>query len=81
MIVTTNVLEEGIDLQMCNTVIKYDSPCTFASYEQSKGRARMKDSRYLVMLDQNNRQDFLKQYRLYKEIEEELKRVRTPQVS
>lgn len=74
VIVTTNVLEEGIDLQMCNTVIKYDYPSTFASYEQSKGRARMKDSRYMVMLDQRQKDPFLKNYRLYKGIEEELKK-------
>uniref|UniRef100_A0A1Q3FBT5 Putative endoribonuclease dicer n=1 Tax=Culex tarsalis TaxID=7177 RepID=A0A1Q3FBT5_CULTA len=74
VIVTTNVLEEGIDLQMCNSVIKFDHPETFASYEQSKGRARMKDSTYTVMLKTDNREKFLTKYRLYKEIEEELKR-------
>lgn len=72
---TTNVLEEGIDLQMCNTVIKYDHPETFASYQQSKGRARMKDSMYFVMLDHTKREEFLVKYRLYKAIEEELKKV------
>lgn len=75
VIVTTNVLEEGIDLQMCNSVIKFDYPETFASYEQSKGRARMKDSTYTVMLDSDKREKFLKKYLLYKEIEEELRRV------
>lgn len=74
VIVTTNVLEEGIDLQMCNSVIKFDYPETFASYEQSKGRARMKDSTYTVMLDSDKREKFLKKYVLYKEIEEELRR-------
>lgn len=74
VIVTTNVLEEGIDLQMCNTVIKYDHPMTFASYEQSKGRARMKDSEYIVILDNSQKEDFLTKYRLYKAIEEQLKK-------
>nr|QXE98926.1 Dicer-2 [Aedes aegypti] len=74
VIVTTNVLEEGIDLQMCNTVVKYDHPQTFASYQQSKGRARMKNSQYMVMLDNENRHIFLEKYRLYKSIEEELRR-------
>ncbi|XP_058457103.1 endoribonuclease Dcr-2 [Malaya genurostris] len=72
VIVTTNVLEEGIDLQMCNMVIKFDRPETFASYEQSKGRARMRDSQYVVMLDMESRQKFLNQYKLYKDIEHEL---------
>lgn len=74
VIVTTNVLEEGIDLQMCNSVIKFDHPETFASYEQSKGRARMKGSTYTVMLKNDDREKFLTKYRLYKDIEEELKR-------
>ncbi|XP_055622059.1 endoribonuclease Dicer [Toxorhynchites rutilus septentrionalis] len=73
-IITTRVLEEGIDLQMCNVVIKYDHPQTFASYEQSKGRARMKNSSYVVMLDNSKKDDFVKKYRLYKAIETELQR-------
>lgn len=60
---------------MCNTVVKYDHPQTFASYQQSKGRARMKNSQYMVMLDNENRHIFLEKYRLYKSIEEELRRV------
>ncbi|XP_058829652.1 endoribonuclease Dcr-2 [Topomyia yanbarensis] len=74
VIVTTNVLEEGIDLQMCNMVMKFDHPETFASYEQSKGRARMKDSKYVVMLDTANKEKFLVQYKLYKDIESELEK-------
>jgi hypothetical protein len=54
VIVSTNVLEEGIDLQMCNFVVKFDSPKTFASYVQSKGRARMKNSTYLIMVTKKN---------------------------
>lgn len=74
VIVSTNVLEEGIDLQMCNLVIKYDYPETFASYVQSKGRARMKDSHYVIMLDVSKKSDFLQNYILYKAIESELKK-------
>lgn len=73
VIVATNVLEEGIDLQMCNMVIKFDHPQTFASYEQSKGRARMRDSQYVVLLNDREREKFLQQYVLYKAIENKLK--------
>lgn len=48
-IVSTSVLEEGIDLQMCNLVISYDRPENFRAYIQSKGRARMRGSRYIIM--------------------------------
>lgn len=59
LIITTNVLEEGIDLQECNLVICYDTPKTFRSYVQRKGRARMKQSEYVIMtLDsERNRHD------------------------
>lgn len=52
-ITCTNVLEEGIDLQMCNLVIMYDSPDTFRSYMQSRGRARDNKSKYVVLIEKN----------------------------
>lgn len=50
LIVATSVLEEGIDLQMCNLVVSYDVPMSYRSYVQSKGRARMVRSTYLVLV-------------------------------
>lgn len=50
LIVASSVLEEGIDLQMCNLVLSYDAPETFRSYVQSKGRARMANSTYAIMV-------------------------------
>lgn len=50
LIIATSVLEEGIDLQDCNMVVCYDLPTTFKSYVQSKGRARMKDSIFGIMV-------------------------------
>lgn len=49
LIVSTSVLEEGIDIQECNVVICYDTPETFRSYVQCKGRARMANSQYVIM--------------------------------
>lgn len=49
LIVATSVLEEGIDLQECNLVVCYDTPTTFRSYVQTKGRARMRQSTYVIM--------------------------------
>lgn len=48
VIVASSVLEEGIDLQACNLVIAYDCPQTFRSYIQTKGRARMSTSKYVI---------------------------------
>lgn len=50
VIVATSVLEEGVDLQMCNLVISYDAPESYRSYVQSKGRARMTDSTYVILV-------------------------------
>lgn len=64
LIVATNVLEEGIDLQMCNLVISYDAPTTYRSYIQSKGRARMRNSTYAIMAEQSE------QFKLHASVEE-----------
>uniref|UniRef100_A0A182UVJ5 Dicer-2 n=1 Tax=Anopheles merus TaxID=30066 RepID=A0A182UVJ5_ANOME len=69
----TNVLEEGIDLQMCNMVIMYDAPLSYASFMQSKGRARMKTSTYLMMAPAADLQQFAKRMKLYRDIENRLK--------
>ena len=64
---STNVIEEGLDVRSCNLVIKFDFPSTFRlenfqtnqlcvrSYVQSKGRARAKPSRYLLMVGTRER--------------------------
>lgn len=46
VIVSSSVLEEGVDLQMCNLVVMYDKPDTYRSYVQARGRARVNDSNY-----------------------------------
>ncbi|XP_077232308.1 endoribonuclease Dicer homolog 2-like [Tasmannia lanceolata] len=54
VIVTTSVLEEGIDLPVCSTVIRYDPAMTFRVYVQSRGRAREKISSYITMCERRN---------------------------
>lgn len=50
VIVTTNVLAEGIDLQSCNLVIQYDIAKTYSNYNQTKGRARSPLSEYVSVI-------------------------------
>lgn len=50
VLITSEVLEEGLDIQTCNYVIRYDSPKSFPSYIQSKGRARSSDSKFIIMV-------------------------------
>lgn len=49
VLISTCVLEEGMDVQQCNLVIRFDLPADFRGYVQSKGRARAKDSIYVLM--------------------------------
>ncbi|KAJ6429335.1 hypothetical protein OIU84_020879 [Salix udensis] len=50
IIVATSILEEGLDVQSCNLVIRFDPSATVSSFIQSRGRARMQNSEYLLMV-------------------------------
>ncbi|RVW27130.1 Endoribonuclease Dicer-like 2 [Vitis vinifera] len=50
VIVSTSILEEGLDVQSCNLVIRFDPSATVCSFIQSRGRARMQNSDYLLMV-------------------------------
>ncbi|KFM74329.1 Endoribonuclease Dicer, partial [Stegodyphus mimosarum] len=53
LLIATSILEEGVDIQQCNLVIRFDLPSDFCSYIQSKGRARAKNSMYILMVPQH----------------------------
>ncbi|CAJ2657950.1 unnamed protein product [Trifolium pratense] len=50
IIVATSILEEGLDVQSCNLVIRFDPCPTVCSFVQSRGRARMQNSDYILMV-------------------------------
>ncbi|CAI9090837.1 OLC1v1025698C1 [Oldenlandia corymbosa var. corymbosa] len=50
IIVATSILEEGLDVKSCNLVIRYDPSATVCSFIQSRGRARMQSSDFLIMV-------------------------------
>ncbi|GBB92187.1 hypothetical protein RclHR1_01980012 [Rhizophagus clarus] len=54
LLIATNVAEEGLDIQPCNVVIRFDFFNTLRAYIQSRGRARRKDSKYIVMIEKDN---------------------------
>ncbi|KAK0472051.1 hypothetical protein IW261DRAFT_1343854 [Armillaria novae-zelandiae] len=49
LIISTSVAEEGIDIQACGCVIRWDPPQNMVSWLQSRGRARRKRSTFVVM--------------------------------
>ena len=75
LIVASNVLEEGIDIQVCNLIVMYDIPETFRSYVQSKGRARMAQSDYVIMVSSAEQNKLTGKIREWREINDILKRV------
>ncbi|KAJ7568468.1 hypothetical protein O6H91_01G033700 [Diphasiastrum complanatum] len=54
LLVATNVAEEGLDIQTCCLVIRFDIPKTEHSFIQSKGRARQRGSDYIVLIEAGN---------------------------
>ncbi|XP_028760714.1 dicer-like protein 4 isoform X2 [Neltuma alba] len=57
LLVATKVGEEGLDIQTCCLVIRFDLPETVASFIQSRGRARMDQSEYAFLVDSGNKKD------------------------
>ena len=76
LLVATSVVEEGVDVPKCNSVIRFDFPPNFRSYIQSKGRARAKESKYILLLEEGEegrkRQAELKDY---SDLEKELQSI------
>lgn len=50
LLVATSVLEEGIDVPICNLVICFDEPLNIKSFIQRRGRARMGASTLYLMV-------------------------------
>lgn len=57
LIISTSVAEEGIDIQACGSVVRWDPPQNMASWVQSRGRARRRRSTFVVMYDVNDEKD------------------------
>ncbi|KAK8512906.1 hypothetical protein V6N12_030315 [Hibiscus sabdariffa] len=64
IIFATSILEEGLDVQACNLIIRFDPSSNICSFIQSRGRARMENSDYLLMVKSGDlkTQSRLKEY-------------------
>ncbi|KAI1881337.1 hypothetical protein JX265_000163 [Neoarthrinium moseri] len=54
ILIATTIAEEGLDIPDCNIIIRFDLYRTMIQYIQSKGRARMKNSKYFHMVEVGN---------------------------
>ncbi|EGD90125.1 hypothetical protein H112_02598 [Trichophyton rubrum D6] len=50
----TSVAEEGLDIQDCNLIVRFDLYSTLIQYIQSRGRARHMESTFAHMVERNN---------------------------
>ena len=59
LLVSTSVLEEGLDIPGCNVVIRFDGIKSLISFKQSKGRARKwEDSKFILILSEEEKSKF-----------------------
>ncbi|XP_023219961.1 endoribonuclease Dicer-like isoform X2 [Centruroides sculpturatus] len=68
-LVATSVIEEGLDIPKCNLVIRFDLPEDFRAYVQSKGRARAKEAKYILMTSCDEKEKLLNNLKDFKLIE------------
>ncbi|KAI0837301.1 hypothetical protein F5Y06DRAFT_271288 [Hypoxylon sp. FL0890] len=54
LLIATSVLEEGIDVPACNMVVCFDMPANLKAFIQRRGRARMRDSKLILMMNAPN---------------------------
>ncbi|GKZ36051.1 Dicer-like protein 2 [Aspergillus brasiliensis] len=65
LIITTDALEEGIDIPACNTVLNFNCPLSLKSFIQRRGRARRENAHFIIITEDESGPRYLK--RLKKE--------------
>ena len=59
LMVANSFLEESVEVPACNLVIRFDGIKSFSDYVQSKEHARSLKSFYILMVSENQNEDFL----------------------
>ncbi|XP_065660737.1 endoribonuclease Dicer isoform X3 [Hydra vulgaris] len=70
VLVSTSVVEEGLDVRKCNLVVRFDGINNYREYAQSKGRARASGSKFIIMTEEEQEFDTKKQHIVMQQIEE-----------
>jgi len=55
LLIATSVVEEGIDIPQCNMVICFDEPDNLKSFIQRRGRARLRKSKLVMMVEESSK--------------------------
>lgn len=61
LLVATSVLQEGLDVPICNKVIIFDTLWSLTQFVQSRGRARHQNSEFIII-------DYLKKKKFYENL-------------
>lgn len=69
LLISTSVLEEGIDIPKCNFVMRFDFPKNYQSYVQCKSRARATDALHVLLVPDDEPQKYVQQLAHYHYIE------------
>ncbi|OTF69236.1 endoribonuclease Dicer-like protein, partial [Euroglyphus maynei] len=76
-IIATSVLEEGIDVPICNVVIRYDGVDNYRAYCQSRGRARHDHSYFYIMTLNSEAKKVRKKIHNYRKIDDLLVNIKS----
>ncbi|KAK2950414.1 Dicer [Blattamonas nauphoetae] len=69
LLFATSVGEEGLDIQACNIVVRFDSFVTLPQYLQSRGRARSRNGYYVHIVAEDGKQQFQEKLQEYHDAE------------
>eukprot|EP00794_Sanderia_malayensis_P019899 gene19899-21843_t len=69
VLVSTSVVEEGVDIRKCNLVIKFDGISNYREYVQSKGRARAAEASFVVFASKESANEAKRDLQMFQEIE------------
>ncbi|XP_039260610.2 endoribonuclease Dicer-like [Styela clava] len=72
LLISTNCLEEFADIPKCNLVLRFDVPDTYKSYILSKSRVRSNNSTYMMLVNEEEKNEFMTRLQEYKKIEKVL---------
>ena len=64
LLIATSVLEEGLDVPACDLVVRLQGARSLISFIQSRGRARKKDSKMLLLVSEEERRqlEFIREH-------------------